>query len=170
MGYICSETTQNSNNNITMKNLCDKLLKKGYIKSQIVYETMLKVDRADFCPFYPYENRPQPLDYNATISAPSIHSYCLELLKDHLKEGNKALDIGFGSGYLTVAMSRMMGEKGIVIGIEHIKELIYFAIDNISKNHKDLLDSKKILLLEGDGRLGFEKMGPYNCIHVGAAT
>ena len=125
MEYICCSVSQkNSNDNYSMKNLCDKLLKKGYIKSQHVYETMLKVDRADFCPFYPYENHPQPLDYNAVISAPSIHSYCLELLKDHLKEGNKALDIGFGSGYLTVAMSKMMGDKGIVIGIEHIKELL----------------------------------------------
>ena len=166
MGYICSEP--NSKN--SMKDLCDYLLKKGYIKSYIVYNSMIQVDRIDFCPYFPYKNRPQPINYNATISAPSIHAYCLDLMKDHLKEGNKVLDIGFGSGYLTVAMSKMMNDKGIVVGIEHIKYLYNFALENICKNHKNLLDSHKIILIESDGRLGYESMGPYNCIHVGAAV
>jgi protein-L-isoaspartate(D-aspartate) O-methyltransferase len=113
---------------------------------------------------------PQSINYNVTISAPHMHAYCLELLKDHLKEGGKALDVGFGSGYLTVAMSKMMGDKGVAVGIEHIKQLCDFAKENISKNHKNLLDSEKVILIEGDGREGYAKKGPYNCIHVGAAA
>ena len=41
---------------------------------------------------------------------------------------------------------------------------------NISKNHKHLLDSKHLILIEGDGREGYSKCAPYNCIHVGAAA
>ncbi len=36
------------------------------------------------------------------------HAYALELLKDHLKEGMKALDVGSGSGYLTVCFAHMV--------------------------------------------------------------
>ncbi|ORX80929.1 protein-L-isoaspartate O-methyltransferase [Anaeromyces robustus] len=153
-----------------MKDLCDYLTRNGDINSQKVYDVMLKVDRKDFSPLFPYVDSPQSINYNVTISAPHMHAYCLEFLKDHLKEGGRALDIGFGSGYLTAAMSKMMGDKGVVVGIEHIKELCDFAKESISKNHKDLLDSKKIVLIEGDGRKGYKEMGPYDCIHVGAAA
>ena len=154
----------------SMKELCDNLKAKGYIKSSNVYNAMMQVDRVDFTKRSPYQDSPQPINFNVTISAPHMHAYCLELLKDHLKEGGKALDIGFGSGYLTVAMSKMMKDNGLVVGIEHIKELCNFAKENISKNHKYLLDSEKLILIEGDGRKGYSKLGPYNCIHVGAAA
>ena len=154
----------------SMKELCDELVKNGDIKNGNVYQAMLKVDRKDFAPCYHYEDSPQSINYNVTISAPHMHAYCLELLQDHLKEGGRALDIGFGSGYLTVAMSKMMEDKGLVVGIEHIKELCDFAEKNISKNNKNLLDSKKIILINGDGRLGCKEYAPYNCIHVGAAA
>ena len=63
-----------------------------------------------------------------------------------------------------------MEDKGIAIGIEHIKELCDFANKNISKHNKELLDSKKIILINGDGRKGCPEYGPYDCIHVGAAA
>jgi protein-L-isoaspartate(D-aspartate) O-methyltransferase len=154
----------------SMKELCDRLKERRYLKSDSVYKAMMQVDRADFTRIGPYEDRPQPINYNVTISAPHMHAYCLELLKDHLKEGGRALDVGFGSGYLTVAMSKMIGDKGVVVGIEHIKELCDFAKKNISKNHKHLLDSKNLILIEGDGREGYSECAPYNCIHVGAAA
>ena len=154
----------------SMKDLCDGLKRKGYIQNTSVYNALMKVDRIDFSPRSPYEDSPQPINYNVTISAPHMHAYCLELLKDYLKPGQKALDVGFGSGYLTVAMSKMMEDKGLVVGIEHIKELCDFANENISKSHKKLLDEKKIVLIEGDGREGYKSLGPYNCIHVGAAS
>jgi protein-L-isoaspartate(D-aspartate) O-methyltransferase len=154
----------------SMKELCDHLKKDGYLKSQKVYDSLMNVDRKDFSKNSPYEDRPQPINYNVTISAPHMHAYCLELLKDHLKPGGKALDVGFGSGYLTVAMSKMMEDKGTAVGIEHIKELYDFANQNISKHHKNLLDTKKVILVNGDGRKGCPEYGPYDCIHVGAAA
>ena len=154
----------------SMKELCDHLVREGYLKSPHIIQAMLNVDRKDFSPDSPYEDRPQSIKYNVTISAPHMHAYCLEILKDYLKPGAKALDVGFGSGYLTVAMSKAMDDKGIAVGIEHIKELHDFATKNISKHHKNLLDSKKVILICGDGREGCATYGPYNCIHVGAAA
>ena len=154
----------------TMIELCTELVNKGWIKTQQVYDVMMKVDRADFAPTNPYENNPQCIGYNVVISAPLLHSYCLEALKDYLTEGSTALDIGFGSGCLTVAMSKMMNDKGCVIGIEHIKDLYDFGYQNISKHHKNLIDSGSIELILGDGRMGYKKKAPFKCIHVGAAS
>ena len=154
----------------SMKGLCQELINKDWITSQKVYDVMMKVDRADFAPSNPYENNPQRIGCNVVISAPLLHAYCLECLKDYLKPGCKALDIGSGSGYITVAMSKMMDDKGYVIGIEHMKELYEFGYRNISKHHKDLIVNKKIELICGDGRKGYKEKAPFDCIHVGAAA
>jgi protein-L-isoaspartate(D-aspartate) O-methyltransferase len=154
----------------SMGELCNELITKGWMKSKKVYDVMMSVDRADFSPTNPYENNPQCIGYNVVISAPLLHSYCLEVLKDFLTEGSTALDIGFGSGYLSVAMSKMMNDKGSVIGIEHIKDLYDFGINNIKKHHSNLINNKCIELVCGDGRLGYKQKAPYKCIHVGASA
>jgi protein-L-isoaspartate(D-aspartate) O-methyltransferase len=154
----------------TMGELCSELIDEKWIQSRKVYDVMMQVDRADFAPTKPYQNFPQRIGYNVVISAPLLHAYCLEALKDYLTEGSTVLDIGFGSGYLTVAMSKMMNDKGKVIGIEHIKDLYNWGIDNMNKNHSDLIESKKIELVLGDGRQGYKNKAPYKCIHVGAAS
>ena len=157
-------------NHRTLKELCEELVQKQWITSQRVYDVMMTVDRKDFAPRNPYENNPQPIPCNVVISAPLLHAYCLEALKDFLKPGNKAMDVGSGSGYLPVAMSKMMNDEGLVVGIEHMKELYNFGIQNISKHHKNLLDNKKIKLICGDGRIGYQQEAPYDCIHVGAVA
>lgn len=122
---------------------------------------------------------PQPINFNATISAPHMHAFALEYLKDHCNKSSKILDVGSGSGYLyifiiiitrTVAFSKMMDDEGLVVGIEHIPQLYELGVKNISKNHSNLIKDKKIILLESDGRLGALDYAPYNCIHVGAAA
>ena len=155
---------------ISMKDLLSQLLREKMLFSQKVYNSMMEVDRADFAPSRPYQNNAQRIACNVVISAPDLHSYCLEALKDHLIEGSTVLDVGFGSGYLTAAMSKMMNDKGTVIGIEHIKELYDFGLNNICKHHKNLIDSQKIVLVLGDGRLGYKNRAPYRCIHIGAAS
>lgn len=36
------------------------------------------------------------------------HAHALELLSNHLKKGNRAMDVGSGSGYLTACMGHMV--------------------------------------------------------------
>ena len=93
-----------------------------------------------------------------------MHAHALELLKDTLKPGCRALDIGSGSGYLTVCMALMVGPSGKVVGLDHIPELVELA--------------KKNMRMEGYARLwpnlygrdGWVREAPYDCIHVGAAA
>jgi len=88
-------------NVLNMKSLCDYLVLNNVIRSEEVYHAMLKTDRADFIdPFYAYFDSSQSINYNSIISAPHMHAYPLEYLKDFLKPGCKVLDVGAGSGYL----------------------------------------------------------------------
>ncbi|TRY78796.1 hypothetical protein TCAL_15326 [Tigriopus californicus] len=142
----------------------------GVITSEPVAEAMLQVDRADFCGQSPYADSPQSISHNATISAPHMHAYVLELLQDQLRPGSRALDVGSGSGYLTACMAKMVGDNGTVVGIDHIHELVSFGTKNIGKSHSYELEKGTIKLIVGDGRKGFPSEGPYNAIHVGAAA
>lgn len=69
---------------------------------------MLQVDRKFFAPTDPYADSPQKIWDGINTSAPHMHAYVLEFLRDNLKEGSKALDIGSGSGYLTACMAIMV--------------------------------------------------------------
>uniref|UniRef100_A0A8R1I232 Protein-L-isoaspartate O-methyltransferase n=1 Tax=Caenorhabditis japonica TaxID=281687 RepID=A0A8R1I232_CAEJA len=150
--------------------LVGNLKRNGVFSNGRVSEAMLAVDRGDFTSSHPYEDSPQRIGYNATISAPHMHAAALEYLRNHLVAGANALDVGSGSGYLTTCMALMVGTSGTVVGVEHIPELVTLSKENVKKHHRELLDSGNIILTEGDGRLGFAEKAPYNAIHVGAAA
>jgi protein-L-isoaspartate(D-aspartate) O-methyltransferase len=63
-------------------------------------------------------------------------------------------------------------DKGQVIGIDHIHELVELAKDNMDKSPegRSLQESGKVKFVKGDGRLGWKEEAPYNAIHVGAAA
>uniref|UniRef100_T1IUT1 Protein-L-isoaspartate O-methyltransferase n=1 Tax=Strigamia maritima TaxID=126957 RepID=T1IUT1_STRMM len=146
------------------------VLGNGIIRSDRVENTMLAVDRGKYCKHNPYMDAPQSIGYAVTISAPHMHAHALELLKDHLREGASALDVGSGSGYLTVCMALMVGEAGKAVGIDHIPELVNMSIENIKKDQPELLESGRVKMIAGDGRQGYALEAPYDAIHVGAAA
>lgn len=76
--------------------LVSQLKRNKIIKTQRVEEAMRKVDRGNYCDFAAYMDSPQSIGYGVTISAPHMHAHALEMLKDHLYEGAKALDVGSG--------------------------------------------------------------------------
>lgn len=142
----------------------------GIIKSDIVEQSMLAVDRSNYSKNNPFMDAPQSIGFGVTISAPHMHAHALELLKGQLVQGTRALDVGSGSGYLTACMAHMMGAKGVAVGIDHIPELVDMSKENIRKGNADLLNSGQVRLVTGDGRLGFPELALYDAIHVGAAA
>lgn len=156
----------------SQKSLVDNLKANGVIKNQKVYEVLKSVDRVHYTRNGPYMDTPQGIGYGATISAPHMHAYALELLAENLKEGGRALDVGSGSGYLTACFALMMGESGKAIGIEHINELVDMSYSNLRKDNvtAHLLETGRVKFLVGDGRKGYEPDAPFDAIHVGAAA
>lgn len=162
MAWRCSGATN--------QQLMNNLKHSGIIHSNEVYKVLSSMDRAKYCIGQPYTDAPQSIGYNATISAPHMHAMCLELLKEKLISGKKALDVGSGSGYFAVAMAKMMGEDGKVWGIEHIPELVETSLKNVQNDCPELLRQNKLSLQCRDGRLGLKEESPFDVIHVGAAS
>nr|ACO15117.1 Protein-L-isoaspartateD-aspartate O-methyltransferase [Caligus clemensi] len=162
MSWTCSGSTN--------QEMVDNLKSKSILKSDKVYRAMSQVDRGNYISSSPYMDSPQSIGYGATISAPHMHAFALEYLEGHLKEGNRVLDVGSGSGYLTSCFALMVGPSGRVTGIDHVEDLVQMGRNNIQKDQPELLSSGRVSLVLGDGRRGFASGGPYHAINVGAAA
>uniref|UniRef100_A0A182PBI1 protein-L-isoaspartate(D-aspartate) O-methyltransferase n=1 Tax=Anopheles epiroticus TaxID=199890 RepID=A0A182PBI1_9DIPT len=156
--------------------LIRQLQEYNIIKSDAVAQAMLATDRKHYVPenLHPYTDTPQRIGHGATISAPHMHAHALELLQPYLKPNSKVLDVGSGSGYLTACFARFIHQQpaatGYAVGIEHHPRLVELGRQNIGQDDQSLLDTGKIILVEGDGRQGHKEHAPYDCIHVGAAA
>lgn len=135
---------------------------------------MIKVDRKNFINdegFHgPYSDMPRPIGWGTTISAPGVHAVTLEKLYSRLKPGAKALDIGTGSGYVAACFAEMVGKEGRVYMIDHIQQILDFAMANIKKGNAHLIKQKRLVPVLCDGRKGLPEFGPYQVIHVGGAV
>ena len=116
------------------------------------------------------------------------HATAAQYLLPYLKPGSKVLDVGSGSGYLCAVFYHLISsnssnnisgveDKGIVVGVDHIPELVGWSKSNLQKDGlSDALDgnekarSASIQILTADGRLGWPPSSPYDAIHVGAAA
>ncbi|XP_037937040.1 protein-L-isoaspartate(D-aspartate) O-methyltransferase isoform X3 [Teleopsis dalmanni] len=155
--------------------LVEHLRDYGVVKSDIVAQAMLSTDRRYYSPRNPYMDAPQSIGGGVTISAPHMHAFALEYLRDHLKPGAHILDVGSGSGYLTACFYRLIESKGNVantrvVGIEHQPDLVVTSQANLNSDDPSLLESGKLIIIQGDGRKGYPEFAPYDGIHVGAAS
>ncbi|KAG1728448.1 protein-L-isoaspartate O-methyltransferase [Suillus lakei] len=137
-----------------------------------VNEAMTKVDRANYVMHKSeaYEDSPQSIGHGATISAPHMHAHAIEHLLDYLGPGKRVLDVGSGSGYLSAVLHYLV-PGGVVVGIDHIPELVDWSKSNIRQDGLgSALDKGEIVMVTGDGRQGYSDFAKYDAIHVGAAA
>jgi len=142
-----------------------RLLGAYGIKDKRVLAAMSHVRRHAYIPSRyrwrcnPYGDHPCPIGYGQTISQPYIVAYMTERM--NLKEGEKVLEIGTGSGY----QAAILAEMGIrVYSIEILEELAEHA--------RKVLKSEgynEIQLLRGDGYKGWARHAPYDAVIVTCA-
>ncbi|MFH1473920.1 MAG: protein-L-isoaspartate(D-aspartate) O-methyltransferase [Candidatus Aenigmatarchaeota archaeon] len=139
----------------------------GRLKSREVEDALRKVKREFFVPddmkYLAYRDSPLYIGSDQTISEPSTVVVMTEALD--IKEGQKILEIGTGSGWQAAILAELVGDKGIVYTVEIIKELADFAKQNMEK-----LKIKNVKVLKGDGSLGLKKYAPYDRIVVTAGS
>lgn len=140
----------------------NQILSRGIRDSRVI-QAMLKVPRHKFVPedlaHLAYSDSPIPIGKGQTISQPYIVALMTELLQ--LKEGDKVLEVGTGSGYQTAILAELGCE---VYTIE--------IIDSLLERAKQLLDSlgyQNIHYKVGDGYRGWPEHAPFDAIIVTAA-
>jgi len=138
-----------------LDDLISKLKIEGVLKSPMLELALRSVDRKDFMldEFIEsaYEDHPAPIGYQQTISQPFTVVFMLELLD--LREDDKVLDIGSGSGWTTALMAFMVSKSGSVTGLERVDELVGFGKHNLKKYHLPnarILHAKDHIGLEGE--------------------
>jgi protein-L-isoaspartate(D-aspartate) O-methyltransferase len=159
---------------VRYKNLIDSLINDGYLKTPAIIEAFKKIDRADFVlekyKSEAYVNAPLPIGFSQTISQPLTVAFMLELLEP--KKGEKILDVGAGSGWVSCLLAHIVGsspvDEGKIVGIERISELKKMAEKNISKYN--YIEKRIVEIILGDGAKGHKKEAPYDRIIAGAAS
>jgi len=129
-----------------------------------ILDAFSKVKRENFIPEHlesrAYEDRALPIGKAQTISQPYTIATMLNLLD--LKKCQKVLEIGSGCGYVLALMSKIIGNKGKVYGVEIVKELA-------EKSKTNIKGYKNIKVYNRDGRKGLEEAAPFDRIIISAA-
>jgi protein-L-isoaspartate(D-aspartate) O-methyltransferase len=139
-----------------------QLISRGIQDSRLI-QAMLKIPRHMFVPEdlreSAYGDNPIPIGMDQTISQPYIVALMTELLR--LKEGEKVLEVGTGSGYQTAILAEMGCE---VYTIEILEPLLDKARKTLES-----LGYDNIRYRTGDGYKGWEEFSPFDAIIVTAA-
>jgi protein-L-isoaspartate(D-aspartate) O-methyltransferase len=132
------------------------------IRDLRVLEAMRSVPRHLFVPqalqSRAYGDHALPIAANQTISQPYIVARMTELLE--LKDGNRVLEIGAGSGYQTAVLAKLGTQ---VFALERIAELAREAQARIRQ-----LDIHNATVKCFDGTRGWSANAPYDAILVAA--
>ena len=140
------------------KELVKMLMAEGLLKSRRVIKAFGEVPRENFLPEslkgLAYSDTPLPIPGGQTISAPHMVAVMSEYLD--VKDGQKILEIGAGSGYQAAILSKM-APRGKIYTVEVVPELTEFA-------KKNLADYKNVHVFSGDGSIGLPEYAPYDRI------
>ena len=159
--------------------LVDQLVDDGYLISPEVVDAFRNTPRKDFLrkshQFLEGLNTPLPIGSGQTISQPLTVAFMLNLLK--LQPGDKVLDIGYGSGWQTAIITRIIcpekqsngkNDCGEVIGYEIVPDVAKFGKSNLKKALPKRLYKQITLYCEDYGD-SYEKHAPYDKIIAAAA-
>ena len=138
-------------------------LKSRDIQSERVLEAMKKVPRHLFMPAsvrqYAYVDSPVPIGQGQTISQPYIVGLMTQTVDP--KPGDRALEVGTGSGYQAAVLGELVKE---VFSIEIIPDLAERAGKVLSDLGYDNVEVR-----QGDGYQGWPAKAPFDIILITAA-
>ena len=145
--------------------LIDIMKNSGFLTDSRVESAIRQIPRHNFIPdsmkHRAYENAPISLMKKQTISQPSVVSRMTEWLD--LKEGQKVLEIGSGSGWQCAILANIVG-NGKIFTVERHAKLASFAKNNLEK-----LGIKNVKIIHGNGSLGLPEESPFDRIMITAA-
>ncbi|XP_017298621.1 uncharacterized protein LOC103507014 [Diaphorina citri] len=146
------------------------LKENNFAQDERVLEAIQWVDRDRFAKDG-YIDSPHNFGTNSIVERPSYQAACLQHLSDKLLPGANVLDLGFGSGFMSCCMARMVGDKGHVTAVDHIPQLINLFMTKLKISYPKLYKLYKIMdVVEWDARKPYKKNGPYDVIHFGSGV
>ncbi|MBN8919940.1 MAG: protein-L-isoaspartate(D-aspartate) O-methyltransferase [Rhizobiales bacterium] len=146
-----------------MTNILLALRRRGIVDASVL-RAMDETPREHFVPAEQadtaYEDHALPIACGQTISQPYVVAYMTEQLA--VKPGNRALEIGTGSGYQAAVLSRLAREVWTVERYRTLAETARVRIET--------LGLANVHVVTGDGMLGLPEQAPFDRIIVTAAA
>lgn len=105
---------------------------------------------------------PLPIGFGQTNSQPTTVRMMLEWLD--ARPGQQVLDVGSGSGWTSALLAKLVGEKGKVIAVERVPELVKFGRENCEQ-----LGLSNVEFHQAGEALGWPNESQYDRILVSAA-
>jgi protein-L-isoaspartate(D-aspartate) O-methyltransferase len=144
------------------KRMVDVQIERRGVRDRHVLEAMRIVPREYFVSpgteEFAYEDSPLPIEEGQTISQPYIVAEMIAAAE--LRPGERALEVGAGSGYAAAVMSRIADK---VYAIECHGKLV-----DIAQRRFGRLGYDNIELRTGDGTQGWPEAAPFDAILVAA--
>jgi protein-L-isoaspartate(D-aspartate) O-methyltransferase len=109
---------------------------------------------------FAYDDRPLGIGFGQTISQPLIVAMMTEALE--LRNTDKILEVGTGSGYQTAILANLAGR---VVSVERVPQLAKSAKDVL-----DIMGYDNVEIHVSEHSLGWPDQAPYNCIIVTAGA
>jgi protein-L-isoaspartate(D-aspartate) O-methyltransferase len=153
--------------------LVQNLIDRKILSDREVINAMLKVKRHQFLPeearSSAYIDSPVSIGLGQTISAPHMNAMMCEYLE--LREGDKLLEIGTGSGYHAALCAEIVAPEGSqnpghIYTIERHGALFESAKENLIQNGYE----SRVTVIHGDGTLGLPSEAPFDKILVTASS
>ena len=146
--------------------LIQHLESSGVLTQSKIKQALLDILREDFVQpedrKFAYFDNALSIDFGQTISQPTTVVFMLELLAIHSEQ--KILEIGYGSGWQTAILSKLVGEKGKVYAFEIVQEVAKFGKNNLKK-----FKIKNLKLYASDYEKKIKTLGEMDRIISGAA-
>ncbi|HSM12297.1 MAG TPA: protein-L-isoaspartate(D-aspartate) O-methyltransferase [Lysobacter sp.] len=140
-----------------------QIARRGVLDPRVL-EAMRRVPREQFVDAgfreFAYADSPLPIEHGQTISQPYIVAVMLEAAQ--LSPGDRALEIGAGSGYAAAVMAAIAGQ---VFAIERHPQLTECARERFER-----LGYTNIVLRSGDGSGGWPEHAPFDAIIAAAGA
>jgi len=141
----------------------DQLRRRG-ISDERLLAAMRRVPRHEFISREQWEqayaDHPITIPEQQTTSQPYIIAAMIQAAE--IKPEDKVLEIGAGSGYQTALLAELAAQ---VIALERYSTLADSAQATLQR-----LGYRNVVVVEGDGTLGWEPAAPYDAMIVSAAA
>jgi protein-L-isoaspartate(D-aspartate) O-methyltransferase len=147
------------------RQMVERQLRRRGIRDPRVLEAMAQIPREEFVPpesrFIAYFDEPIDIGFRQTISQPYMTALMAELLE--LTGSETVLEVGTGSGYAAAVLGALAQR---VVTVELIPRLAASARENLARTGW----GRNVIVVSGDGSMGYPQLAPYDAISVAAGA
>ena len=141
-------------------NMVEQQIRPWDVLDQQVLDLVLRIPREEFVPpeyrSMAFVDMPLPIGHGEVMMEPKLEARMLQTLA--VQPGDRVLEVGTGSGYVTALLATLAAE---VISVEIEPELLEQARQRLAVH-----GINNIVLEQGDAAGGWDKAQPYDVIAV----